>query len=336
VSGPATSASGYGTYTIDATGHWSFALDNSNATVNALNNGGTLSDSFTVTTADGTSQLVNITINGHTDATDVLAPTDIVFSLDPASGGFSGNGLNAGDSLGSFTAVDADSASWTFALSGANASLFSLSPGGSQSNVTIAAASAIASGNYTFVVTATDGAGHSYNETYHVGVGTTGADNGFFTISTGTDVDFGLNGQDVINGGAGDDALVGGQNNDRITGGAGADQLMGGQGADTFVFAATSDSAPGHGDTIFDFEESVNSERIDLSAIDANLSSSGDQAFAFPLGQTSSVTNNSVTWYQDAAHNTTIVQADNNGDGVADLTITLLGLHSLTSSNFIL
>ena len=41
VSAPTASTSGYGTYMIDATGHWSYAVSNSNATVNALNNGST-------------------------------------------------------------------------------------------------------------------------------------------------------------------------------------------------------------------------------------------------------------------------------------------------------
>jgi hypothetical protein len=42
--------------------------DNANSAVQALNAGGTLGDSFTVTTVDGTSQLVTITITGSGDA----------------------------------------------------------------------------------------------------------------------------------------------------------------------------------------------------------------------------------------------------------------------------
>ena len=298
------------------------------------------SDSFTYTVTSGgvtETAAVNVTVQ----SSDSLAPTDIVFNLNPASGGFSGNnGLGSGDLLGSFTAVDADSTTWTFAIGGPNASLFTLSPTGSQSSVSITAASNVPAGDYTFTITATDPAGHSSTpETFHVFVGTTGGDT-TVVVSTGTDIDFGLNGQDVINGGAGDDALVGGQNADQITGGAGADQLIGGQGADAFIYAATSDStAPSH-DTIFDFDETVNGEQIDLHLIDANTALSGDQAFAFQLAQTQSVVNNTVTWYQDATHNQTIIQADNNGDGVADLVIYLTGIHNLTGagggSDFIL
>ena len=261
-----------------------------------------------------------------------------MFSLNPASTGFSGNnGLGAGEVLGSFTATDADSTSWTFAIGGTNASLFSLSPSGSQSNVSIAAAGNIPAGSYTFTITATDPAGHSNSpETFHVVVGTSGVDNSaFFSVTTGTDIDFGFNGKDVITGGAGDDALVGGQNDDLITGGAGADQLIGSQGNDTFIYTATSDSTAASHDSIFDFEETGNGDQIDLQLIDANLGQVNNQAFAFG-GQTTAVVNNSVTWFQDAAHNQTIVQADNNGDGIADVVIALTGLHTLTSSDFIL
>ena len=41
-----------------AGGTWTYTLNDNNAAVQALNVGGTLTDSFTVTTADGTAQLV--------------------------------------------------------------------------------------------------------------------------------------------------------------------------------------------------------------------------------------------------------------------------------------
>ena len=45
---------GYGPFTIDASGNWTYTLDDSNAAVQALNVGDTLHDTFTVTTTDGT------------------------------------------------------------------------------------------------------------------------------------------------------------------------------------------------------------------------------------------------------------------------------------------
>ena len=47
-------ASGYGSYTLTAAGLWTYTLDNSNAAVQALNVGQTLTDTFTATTVDGT------------------------------------------------------------------------------------------------------------------------------------------------------------------------------------------------------------------------------------------------------------------------------------------
>src|SRR6185295_5628565 len=68
VSAATASDNAYGSYTMTAAGVWTYTLDNTNAAVEALNNGGTLSDTFTVTTVDGTSQLVTITIHGTNDA----------------------------------------------------------------------------------------------------------------------------------------------------------------------------------------------------------------------------------------------------------------------------
>ena len=68
VSFSTVSASGYGSYTLTAAGLWTYTLDNNNATVQGLNDGQTLTDTFTATTVDGTEQLVTITINGANDA----------------------------------------------------------------------------------------------------------------------------------------------------------------------------------------------------------------------------------------------------------------------------
>ena len=62
--GTTPTANGYGSYTLTAAGLWTYTLDNSNAAVQALNAGETLTDTFTAVTTDGTQQLVTITING--------------------------------------------------------------------------------------------------------------------------------------------------------------------------------------------------------------------------------------------------------------------------------
>jgi VCBS repeat-containing protein len=65
---PATSDAGYGTFTMTADGVWTYKLDNANCAVQALNVGDTLTDTFKVTSLDGTAQLVTVTIDGTNDA----------------------------------------------------------------------------------------------------------------------------------------------------------------------------------------------------------------------------------------------------------------------------
>ena len=69
------STKGYGTYTLTAAGVWTYTLDNSNADVQARNVGQILSDTFTVVTVDGTSQVVTIIINGTNDAAVITGDT---------------------------------------------------------------------------------------------------------------------------------------------------------------------------------------------------------------------------------------------------------------------
>jgi VCBS repeat-containing protein len=68
---PERSDHGYGGFTMTADGHWTYALDNGNCAVQALNVGDSLADSFTVKTADGTAQLVTVTIEGSNDAATI-------------------------------------------------------------------------------------------------------------------------------------------------------------------------------------------------------------------------------------------------------------------------
>ncbi len=63
----AASANGYGSLSIAANGDWSYALDNARAAVQALGGGQSMTDSFVVTSADGSTQVVSITIAGAND-----------------------------------------------------------------------------------------------------------------------------------------------------------------------------------------------------------------------------------------------------------------------------
>ena len=63
----AASTNGYGTVDLDATGNWTYSLNNALAAIQALDSGQTLGDSFTAVSADGTTQVVTITITGSED-----------------------------------------------------------------------------------------------------------------------------------------------------------------------------------------------------------------------------------------------------------------------------
>ena len=78
-------SSSYGTYSIDASGNWSYNLENSHTAVQGLNGGESLTDTFTVLTENGTEQVIAITINGDSgsaiisgDMTGVVAEDGIV------------------------------------------------------------------------------------------------------------------------------------------------------------------------------------------------------------------------------------------------------------------
>ena len=61
---PQASNHGYGSFTMTACGTWTYTLDEGNPAVKALNACSTLTDTFTVTTIDGTAQTVTVTIQG--------------------------------------------------------------------------------------------------------------------------------------------------------------------------------------------------------------------------------------------------------------------------------
>jgi VCBS repeat-containing protein len=307
VSVAAASANGYGAYTIDASGHWVYALDNGNPAVNALNNGGPLSDSFTVTTADGTSQLVSITINGHTDAVVItLPPTDNGADpndFDTLTGGAPNNLANINGTSGNDT-ITGGSGGQTISGNQGNDTIYG---GGGNDNIN----------------------GNNDNDTLYGqgGTDTVDGNNGLDTLygGSGNDTLTGGNDADAIYGGSGNDIVNGSGGNDSIIGGYGADTLTGSTGNDTFVYLDVKDT----NDTITDF---ASGDKIDLSAIDANSILAGDQGFAF--GGTTATANG--VWYAQSGGNV-IVYVDTDGTAAtAELSITLNNVSTLQSTDFLL
>jgi Ca2+-binding RTX toxin-like protein len=127
-------------------------------------------------------------------------------------------------------------------------------------------------------------------------------------------------GNDRLEAGDGDDVVRGDDGDDVIMGGAGRDRLSGGRGADDFVFESVGDSASGHGrdrDSIQDFRIR-DGDQIDLSGIDADSNTLGDDAF------------NIVSAFSGEAGELVlrgkILQGDVDGDGRADFEIQVIGL----------
>ena len=89
---------------------------------------------------------------------------------------------------------------------------------------------------------------------------------------------YGYGGRDFLIGNAGNDVMSGGDGADRFVGGLGADTLTGGAGNDVFIYLALSDSpeTDGQRDRLSGL---TNTDVIDLSAIDADTTQDGDQAF---------------------------------------------------------
>ena len=134
----------------------------------------------------------------------------------------------------------------------------------------------------------------------------------------------GLGGNDIIQSGGGNDQVSGGDGDDWIDGGSGADILTGGAGNDTFKYQAYFVSTPSNYDTITDFT-SINGEgsddELDLSSIDADSTTEGNQAFTLNHTNAPAGTPGDL-WYESTPIDDTLFSwmfyGDINGDSVAD------------------
>jgi serralysin len=168
---------------------------------------------------------------------------------------------------------------------------------------------------------------------------------GFDEIVGGSGIDkaYGGSGDDVIDtgfgsdelyGGRGDDIMDGGSSNDKLTGGMGTDVMTGGSGADQFIFDYIVDSRVGaeRRDTITDF---ASTDRINLSAIDADLTVDDDQAFTF-IGTAAFSGGQGEVRIQSISGDDVVVEVDQNADGIADMEILIIDGTGLEQNDFIL
>lgn len=142
-------------------------------------------------------------------------------------------------------------------------------------------------------------------------------------------------GNDTLKGDGGNDTLLGGDGADILKGGSGADTLTGGAGADKFTYLAASDTNGTPIDIITDFSKSQG-DRIDLSAIDAVSLKPGDNPFVF-VGTAAFTGVQGELRYTTTSSDGTIVQADLDGNRVADFQISLLANNlNLVAADFVL
>lgn len=136
-----------------------------------------------------------------------------------------------------------------------------------------------------------------------------------------------------FNGGDGDDSFKGGSKNDVLYGAGGADTLTGGAGKDKFVFKAVEDSAPEAFDTITDFN-GKQGDRLNLKAIDADTTRTGNQAFDFIGSADFSGTAGELRF--ETSGKSYDILGDVDGDGTADFVIQLSKASALAEGHFIL
>ncbi|ACJ00508.1 Alkaline Protease, putative [Rhodospirillum centenum SW] len=140
-------------------------------------------------------------------------------------------------------------------------------------------------------------------------------------------------------GGSGDDLVIGNEVANRLDGGAGADTLVGAQGRDTLVggggddlfrLVRSGDSPVRAPDVIVDFDQG--DDRIDLSAMDADLHRAGDQDFRFIGSAPFTGAGEIRAVGTDLGM---LVQGNVKVDGVIDFALLLLGVTRLDADDFL-
>ncbi len=145
---PATINGAIGTFTIDASGNWTFSA---NSAFDNLNVGDSVNETFNVTSVDGTPSTVEITINGSNDAATVSSDSQVLAETDaPVS------------TSGTLTATDPDNPDNAFTPATINGAIgtFTIDAGGNWNFTASSAFDNLNVGdsvNETFNVTSVDG-----------------------------------------------------------------------------------------------------------------------------------------------------------------------------------
>jgi VCBS repeat-containing protein len=271
-------SSTYGAYSVTTGGAWTYTLDNTNATIQALGLGESTTDSITVTAEDGTTESITITINGANEApvtnqvvvnakSELITGTTLADLIESLGGT---NAISANE--GNDTITLASDSAWasgyvaknvsngesvgtqqTVKLDGLNRFSDVIDGGADVDTLVLTSGSDafflddIYSAHHESVGLAetargTDSAARIINlEAILGGLGDDLIDltSNDFTVSNSVTLDGG-EGNDILWSSIGNDILNGGTGDDTLFGGAGDDTLTGGTGKDTFQFTASS------------------------------------------------------------------------------------------------
>ena len=142
-------------------------------------------------------------------------------------------------------------------------------------------------------------------------------------------------GNNILDGSRGNDAITAKAGDDTLIGGRGADKLVGDAGADVFLFREVEDSpaGPATRDFINGFENG--SDLIDLSAIDADITTASDDSFVFIDNAAFSGTAGELRHFTWGGNNFNIVEADIDGDAAADFQVFVNLTPAMTTDDFI-
>lgn len=147
----------------------------------------------------------------------------------------------------------------------------------------------------------------------------------------GNDEVIGGLGDDRLNGGTGNDHLLGGTGRDTLTGGAGRDRLEGNSGADIFRFVNAQDTAGDERDVILDFLKDY--DTIDVSEIDADTTTAGNQAFEFAGNSIFTAVGQLIFSRQG---DSVVIAGNTDTDTIAEFQIVINGIFTPRESDFIL
>ena len=173
----------YGTLEIEADGSWTYTADNSQADIQGLKAGGSLTDTFTVTSADTvTTTTVTITINGANEAPTLTKGTGTVTedtSVNDAgklvatgtvssSGGDGATGFKAEDIRSSYGTLKIVAAgTWTYEADNSQVAVQSLKAGGSLTDIlTVTSADGVTTTTVTITINGKNDAPRAILDTY--------------------------------------------------------------------------------------------------------------------------------------------------------------------------